>query len=169
VKWGDQTVSASSITDNKGNTYTSAAGPTNWSGTAKRAQTFYAKNIVGGGAPITVTVTLTANSTSSFHLYQFEYANANLIAPVDVFTATTGSGVAVSAGPVTTNFANELGYAVVITDSSTVSAGPGFTTVSQYHANLVENIPTTTAGPYSATATNNVASNWFMQFVTIHQ
>lgn len=167
VKWGDQTVSISSISDSKGNIYTSAVGPTNWNGTLKRAQTFYASNIVGGGTPITITVNLAANSSTSFHIYQFEYANADPAAPVDVTCASVGLGTALSCGPVITNFTNELLYIVAFNDSAVTNAGSGFTTVTNYHSNLVENLQTTSAGGYTATATNTSSTNWFMQLLAI--
>ena len=91
VKWGNQAISVASIGDDKGNNYTNAVGPTNWSGTAKRAQIFYAKNIIGGGAPITITVTLTGIATSSFYIYQLEYSNADINAPLDVVSAAIGT------------------------------------------------------------------------------
>src|SRR3989442_10925982 len=68
VKWGDQTLSVASITDDKNNTYTSAIGPTNWSGAAKRAQIFYAKNIIGGGAPVTLTITVNRHPPRSLFI-----------------------------------------------------------------------------------------------------
>jgi RHS repeat-associated protein len=165
VKWGDQTISVSSITDNKGNTYTSAVGPTNWSGTAKRAQTFYSKDIVGGGAPITITVTLSATPTSSFYIYQLEYADADLVSPVDVTSAATGTSVSLTSGSATTHYANDLVYGFAIADSGTLTAGSGFTARSTLNGNLVEDKTVSSAQSTSATATNSISSNWFMQMV----
>ncbi|HXJ06002.1 MAG TPA: fibronectin type III domain-containing protein [Candidatus Acidoferrum sp.] len=167
LKWGDPTVSVSSVVDSHGNAYTSAVGPTDWNGTTKRGQIFYAKNIVGGGTRITITATLTANSTSSFHLYQFEYANTDPTTPVDATAASAGSGISLSCGPVTTNFANDLLFAVAFNDSTVTSAGPGFTTESNYHSNVVEDMQTGTAGSYIASATNNSTSYWYMQLLAI--
>jgi hypothetical protein len=167
VKWGNQALSVSSVTDNKGNVYTSAVGPTNWNGTLKSAQTFYAKNIVGGGAPITITVTLTGNSNSSFHLYQFEYTNIDPANPIDTTCAAAGVGTAISCGPVTTNFANDLLYAVAFNDSAVTNGGAGFTTLSTYHSNLMESMQTTAAGSYTGAASNTLSTSWFMQLLAI--
>jgi fibronectin type 3 domain-containing protein len=168
VKWGSQALAVSSIGDNKGNAYTSAIGPTNWDGTLKTAQTFYAKNIVGGGAPITITMTLTGNSsTSSVHLYQLEYTNVDPATSVDTTCASVGLGTAISCGPVTTNFANDLLLAVAFNDSAVTSAGPGFTTLSTYHSNVVESEQTSAAGPYTVTATNTSSTNWFIHVLAI--
>ncbi len=167
LKWGNQALSVSSIMDNKGNVYTSAVGPTNWNGTLKSTQTFYAKNITGGGAPIAITVTLTGNSTSSFHLYQFEYTNIDPTNPIDTTCASAGVGTAVSCGPVTTNFANDLLYAVAFNDSAVTNAGAGFTTLSTYHSNLVESMQTAAAGSYTGTATNTLSTSWFMHLLAI--
>lgn len=167
VKWGNQALSVSSVSDNKGNVYTTAVGPTNWSGTLKSAQTFYAKNILGGGAPITITVTLTGNSNSSFHLYQSEYTNIDPANPIDTTCAAAGVGTAISCGPVTTNFASDLLYAVAFNDSAVTNAGAGFTTLSTYHSNLVEAMQTTAAGSYTGTASNTLSTSWFMHLLAI--
>jgi titin len=163
VKWGDQTISVASIGDDKGNGYTSAVGPTNWSGTAKRAQIFYAKNIIGGGAPITMTVTLTGNATSSFQIYQVEYSNADINAPLDVVSAAIGTATSVSSGTATTKFPNELIFGFSIADSVAVNPGPGFTAESTFRGNLVEDMTVSTTGSYAALATATGVSNWFMQ------
>lgn len=63
VKWGNQALSISKVYDNQGNVYNSVLGRTNWTKTLSSAQTLCAKNIVGGGAPITITVTLTGSSS----------------------------------------------------------------------------------------------------------
>jgi fibronectin type 3 domain-containing protein len=166
VKWGNQALSAS-VSDNKGNTYVSALGPTNWNGTLKDAQTFYATNIIGGGSPITVTVTLTGNSTASLHLYQFEFANADPATPFDGGCAAIGTGTSISCGPVNTSFANDVLFAVAFNDSAITNAGAGFTIISTYHSNVVESLQTTTAGAYTATATNTAVTNWFIHALAI--
>jgi fibronectin type 3 domain-containing protein len=166
VKWGDQTISVASIVDDKNNTYTSAVGPTNWSGTAKRAQIFYAKNITGGGAPITITVTLTGNATSSFYIYQLEYSNADINAPLDVVSAAIGTATSVSSGPATTTFPNELIFGFSIADSVGINPGPGFTAESTFRGNLVEDMAVSTTGSYAALGTATGVSNWFMQMAT---
>ena len=52
VGWGDTTSSISSITDNRGNTYSPAVGPT--SNTGLQQAVYYAKNISGGSNTVTV-------------------------------------------------------------------------------------------------------------------
>jgi len=166
VKWGDQTISVASITDDKSNTYTSVIGPTNWSGAAKRAQIFYAKNITGGGAPITITVTLTGVVTSSLYIYQLEYSNADLNSPLDVVSAAIGTATSVSSGTATTRSPNELIFGFSIADSVDINPGPGFTAESIFRGNLVEDMAVNVAGPYAATGTATGVSNWFMQMAT---
>ena len=167
VKWGNQALTVSSIADNKGNVYTPALGPTNWNGTLKSAQTFYAKNAVGGGTPITITVTLTGNSTSSFHLYQLEYANVDTTNSVDTTCAAIGTGISLTCGPISTTAANDLLLVVAFNDSAVTNAGSGFTTISTYHSNLVESLQTAAAGSYTATATNTAVTDWFMHVLAI--
>src|SRR2546426_6096373 len=166
VKWGDQTLSVASITDDKNNTYTSAIGPTNWSGAAKRAQIFYAKNIIGGGAPITITVTLTGVVTSSLYIYQLEYSNADLNSPLDVVSAAIGTATSVSSGTATTRSPNELIFGFSIADSVDINPGPGFTAESTFRGNLVEDMTVSTTGSYSALGSATGVSNWFMQLAT---
>ncbi len=150
-----------------GNIYTAALGPTNWTGTLKSAQTFYAKNITTGGTPIIITVTLTGNSNSSFHLYQSEFTNIDPTNPIDTTCAAAGVGNAVTCGPVTTNFANDLLYAVAFNDSAVTNAGAGFTAISTYHSNIVESAQTSAAGAYTGTATNTLSTSWFMHLLAI--
>ncbi len=167
AKWGNQALSVSSVADNKGNVYTSALGPTNWAGTLKSAQTFYAKNIAGSGAPITITVKLTGNSTSSIHLYQFEYTNIDPANPIDTTCASVGVGTSISCGPVNTSSSNDLLYAVAFNDNATTNAGSGFATLSTYHGNVVESVQTAAAGAYTATASNTSSTSWFMHSLAI--
>src|ERR1700682_6183052 len=167
VKWGGQNISVLSVTDSKSNGYQTAVGPTNWSGTAKRAQTFYAKNILGGGAPITVTVTLTGNAASSLLVYQLEYSGADKNAPIDVATAAIGTATAVNSGAISTNFANDLIYGFSVSDTGVLSPGSSFTAESTFLSNLVEDRMVNVTGSYSAPATNSEASNWVMQMVAI--
>lgn len=162
VKWGGQSLSIASITDNKGNSYQSAVGPTNWSGTAKCSQTFYAKNIVGGGAPITVTVRLSGASTGNLHLYQFEYSGVDATSPVDSIGASIGTGTSISVGGLTTHYAKDLIHAVAFTDSGSTSPGPGFQALTTYAGNLAENETVGAVGTHSATATDSTGTNWFM-------
>jgi chitodextrinase len=165
LKWGDQAVAVASVTDNKGNPYTSAVGPTTWSGTAKRAQTFYARNITGGSTPITITVTLTSNATSSFYVYQLEYAGADPAAPLDGAVAAIGTGTALASGSVTTTGANDLLYGFAVADTGTVSPGAGFRAESTFQGNLAEDATLATSGTASASASNGVSANWFLQLV----
>ena len=165
VKWGGQNLSVVSITDDKGNAYQSAAGPTNWSGTAKCAQTFYANNIAGGGAPTTITVQLNGASTGSLHLYQFEYSAVDATAPLDTVGAATGAGTNISVGPLTTRSTNDLLHAVAFTDSGTTSPGTGFQALTTYSGNLVENRIAAAAGTNSVTATTSGGVNWFMHAI----
>jgi len=164
LKWGGQNLSIVSITDDKGNVYQSAAGPTNWSGT-KCAQTFYANNIAGGGAPITITVQLNGASTGNLHLYQFEYSGVDATSPLDTVAAATGGGTSISAGPLTTRYAKDLIHAVAFTDSGTTSPGTAFQALTTYSGNLVENRTAAPAGTYGVTATNSGGANWFMHAI----
>ena len=165
VKWGGQNLSIVSISDDKGNVYQSAAGPTNWSGTAKCAQTFYASNIAGGAVPITITVQLNGTSTGNLHLYQFEYSGVDVASPLDTVGAATGTGTNISAGPLTTRYVNDLIHAVTFIDTGTTMPGAGFQALTTYSGNLVENETAGAAGTHGVTATNSGGANWFMHAI----
>jgi len=165
VKWGGQNLSVVSVTDDKGDVYQSAAGPTNWSGTAKCAQTFFATNIAGGGVPITIAVKLDGASTGNLHLYQFEYSGVDVASPLDTVGAATGTGTNISAGPLTTRYVNDLIHAVTFIDTGTTMPGAGFQALTTYSGNLVENETAGAAGTHGVTATNSGGANWFMHAI----
>ena len=163
VKWGGSGIGVSSITDSRGNIYQSAIGPVNWSNGSKYGQTFYAKNVAGGGSPDTVTVTLTGNSTIALQMMMLEYNGADTSFPLDGVQAVTGTGTSVIGGPVATSSANDLLYAASFSDTGYASATGGFQPETTFRGNLVEIKTAGAKGMYSATATNSVSTNWVMQ------
>ena len=73
VQYDSATATVSSVTDTKGNTYNVAVGPTSWGGAFNgRTVTYYASNIVGGGAAITVTVNLSGSVSNVLEVFQAE-------------------------------------------------------------------------------------------------
>jgi hypothetical protein len=155
VDWDKQTVSVSSVTDNKGNTYTRINGPTNWNGVNYRAELWYAYNIVGGPGNITVTAHLSGAPTSFSQIYISEYSGiATTINPLDKNSVATGNTVAVSSGSATTVFTKELVYGASIGASGTLSVGAGFNTRSTANSNIIEDKNVAVAGTYNAAFTS---------------
>ena len=166
VDWDGQTRSVTSITDNKGNTYTRINGPTNWNGPNYRAELWYAYNVIGGGAPITVTATLSGAPTSFSQIYVSEYSGiVSSINPLDQNSVAIGSTAAVNSGSKTTTHNNELVYGVSIGASGTLSTGAGFNNRSTANSNIVEDKNVVAAGSYNAAFTS-AGGNWVAQMAT---
>lgn len=93
----------SSVTDNKGNTYSLIGSPA--VNGSDRTYIYYAKNVVGG--TVTVTVNFNAgNHIRSFGIY--EYAGADKTAPFDKSVTGSGTGTSVTPGTVTPTNNNSL-------------------------------------------------------------
>jgi len=162
--WDNQSATAS-VADTKGNTYTSAVGPTNWS-TANRAQIFFAKNI-GGQSANAVTVTFSVATTSFAEIRLFEYSGQDTTSPLDVTSSATGTSTALNSGSATTNFANELVFGTGDSSTGTLSPGAGFTAREGNNSRgLQEDQSITSIGLQSATETNSVSAAWVMLMAT---
>jgi hypothetical protein len=170
VDWDNQARGIASISDSKGNTYRLINGPTNWNGASYRAILYYAYNIAGGGAPITVTVKLSGAPTSFIQMYLSEYSGvAYTINPLDQNSVATGNAAgpatAISSGAKTTTWGNELIYGISIGAAGLLTTGAGFTTRSAANQNIVEDKTVLTAGSYSANFTS-AGGNWIAQMGT---
>jgi RHS repeat-associated protein len=109
----------STVTDNKGNTYTKVADAKN--GT-DHAAIYYAKNVTGGS---TFTITSNAGGTIAAH----EYSGIATSTPLDKTASSTGTGTVLSSGTVTVGNDHEVYFAVGWSDNSgdTWTAGSGYT------------------------------------------
>ena len=166
VSWGGTSVSVSSVTDTKGNTYTLAVGPTALTGFGS-ASIYYAKNIVAAAAGTnSVTVTYSA-SVGGVDIRIAEYSGLSTTSPVDVTAASTGSGTLTSSGSVTTINANDLLVGSNATSTGTSGSGTGFTSriITGFNGNILEDEVVTAVGPYAATAPMSPSGNWIMQMV----
>ena len=164
LSWDNTSRTVNTITDNKGNTYHSVNGVSTWN-TTYRSQLFYAFDITGGGAPITVTATLSGNSSSYFQVYMSEYSGIDIISPLDQKSANKGSTTSVSSGAKTTLMNGELIYGVSIGASGLLTKGSGFTARSTVNQNVVEDRIGATAGSYSATFIS-AGGNWVAEMAT---
>jgi Abnormal spindle-like microcephaly-assoc'd, ASPM-SPD-2-Hydin len=164
VGWNNTTATVSSVADSFGNTYTRAIGPTMVSGTLSQS-IYYAKSIASAAAganTITVTFTQAANYPD---IRILEYAGLNPSNPVDVTTASTGSSVS-SSGAVNTTNAADLIFGANIVTGSTTGPGSGFTShmLTSPDGDIAEDEIVASAGSYAATAPVSSGS-WIMQMV----
>jgi hypothetical protein len=157
-------LSPTSVTDSKGNTYTSAVGPTNVGGWGE-AYTYYAKNIAGGAGAITATVTLNGATTSLFDVYLLEYSGVDTAAPLDQTSSGTGSGTAMDSGSKTTTKAPELIYGFGADDNNCNADSP-YTNRETANGQCAMDQTVYSTGPYHVTATQNPTGQWLLQMAT---
>ena len=71
-------------TDSKGNTYSRVLGPSDFGTNFDRKYTYYARNVTGGGAAITITVNLAGGTSGRFfEIYATEYQGLDIVDPLD--------------------------------------------------------------------------------------
>ena len=160
VGWNDTTATVQSVKDSAGNTYSLAIGPT--SGTALRQSIYYAPNIVAGSNTVTVTLSQAA-AYPDVRILEYRGVNA-----VDVTAGAIGNSGAANSGAATTTVANELVFGADIVQTTTASAGSGFTSrvITAQDGDIAEDKVVTATGSNSATATLTSAGSWVMQMVT---
>ncbi|MGY4768421.1 PQQ-dependent sugar dehydrogenase [Kribbella sp. CWNU-51] len=160
VVWSNS--SAVTVTDTLGNAYAAAAPVTRWNGNAWSSQVFYAKNVAAGTN--TVRATFGTAITSFGDLYIHEYSGLDKTNPLDVAAAAVGTASGMNSGTATTTNANDLIFGAGASLGTVTAGGTGFTTRRSNFGNRTEDRLVTTAGPYSATATQN-STAWAMHMV----
>ena len=166
VGWNDGTAVVKTVTDNSGNTYTLAVGPTAISGIESQS-IYYAKNIAAAAAGANaVTVTFTTGAAFP-DIRILEYQGADPNNPVDVTVANSGNSASSSSGAVTTTNPTDLLLAGNLVQTGTTRAGNGFTSrmITQPDGDIVEDQMVTATGSYSATAPVSPSGQWIMQMV----
>jgi fibronectin type 3 domain-containing protein len=169
VGWNDTTASVSAVTDNSGNVYTLAVGPTAFSGYLSQS-IYYAKSIVSAAAGANaVTVTFSTAATSP-DIRILEYRGASPSNPVDVVAAASGSSTTSSSGSATTTSTTDLIFGANMVETSTTGAGSGFTQrlLTSPDGDIAEDQTVTSAGSYSATVPLTSSGPWVMQMVAFH-
>src|SRR5262249_47926411 len=140
-------------------------GPTDWGATGDRMYTYYAKNITGGGAAITVTVNLSGgNSSGFFQIFASEFQGIDTVDPLDQVSETTGNGIPVT-GSVTRTSADEILCAGCAADSGTVTLSAPFTTDVAAVGNLVGHASVTSIGAQSLAASIDIG-NWICHLLS---
>jgi chitodextrinase len=166
VGWADSTSSVASVMDSSGVTYTLAVGPTVQPGLL--SQSIYYKKNIGGAAANSNTVTVTFNGAASFpDIRILEYSGADPNSPLDVVASGVGTSSPTDSGPVTTTNANDLILGASMVETSSISAGPGYTLriLTQPDHDIVEDRTVSATGSYNATSPLNNAGPWIMQLV----
>jgi len=164
IGFGNTTGTISSVTDNKGNSYTVAAPLTR--DTANSQAVYYAKNIATGAGNTVVTVTFNA-SVPYPDIRVVEYSGLDKVSPLDVSKSATGTGTAPSSGAVTTTNANDMIFGAGLTATRFTAAGSGFTSrVITADGNIAEDKNVATVGSYTATGTAT-SGKWIMQLVAL--
>ncbi len=157
----DNTGSAS-VSDSLGNMYASAVGVTRWSNGRYSAQIFYTINRGDGGD--TVSVRFGTRVKSFGIVYAHEYAGVLQAAPIDVTAAAAGTSGPLNSGSATTGNDTDLLFAGGVSTTTVTSPGSGYTARATSHGNMCEDKTVSTAGSYSATASNRSGA-WAMQMV----
>jgi hypothetical protein len=148
------------VTDSQGNTF-NRVGSLLTSPGGSRSGVYYAKNVKGGAERITVN--LSANS-SYIEVYLSEYSGADHTNPIDAQVGESGRAGAVSSGNAKTTIAGDMIYGYCVGDWSCTS-GSGFTALSTFHANLIEDKIAGSSGAYAATG--SATNGWTMQMVAL--
>jgi fibronectin type 3 domain-containing protein len=147
-----QNAPISSITDQSGNTYQLAIGPSPDGGTGAQ-YIYYASNIAAAAAGAnTVTVTFTGSSANGEVLRAVEYSGISATNPLDgaATAICSGSTNQCSSGSITTTNATDL--LVGVNEFDATGPGPGYTErlSSPSLGVIVEDMTVTQAGSYSA-------------------
>lgn len=157
-----------SITDSQGNWYTRVAGPTTVSNGS--LYTYVGGKVTGGFTSLTVNF---SGSGQNNAVIVREYSGV-VWTPFDVSAAGTGNSTALSSGAtVTTRHANQIvvGIGTQTLNSVTLSAGSGFSNLTQYAGGsakiAIEDKEVTSLGTQTTTMTSSQSWNWAMHAVTL--
>ncbi len=164
--WSNQALNIASITDSNGNAYAVAVGPTTV-GANPKAVTYYAKNIIGGGAPIKVTITLTGvpGVSPTFEGYITEYSGIQTANPLDQTNAGTGVGLNMDSGYRVITQPSELIYGYAWTDE-TGTPTPPMILRSNFRGNVIADQTVSSIANLHVTATNDISASWICQMAT---
>ena len=152
-----------SVTDTRGNVYTSVGSRTTWGASSNRSsQVFYAKNIADGSNTVRATFTTAISSWADMYIH--EYSGIDKVDPLDVSAVDKGTVAAMNSGSATTTNADDLIFGAGASASTVNQAGTGFTSRSTRFGNRTEDKNVTAKGPYNATASQN-GNAWVMHMV----
>lgn len=164
--WGSTTtITTFSASDTAGNTWTTAVGPTYYTGVPGTLGCLYALNKAATASDV-VTVTGTGASTPD-STWIAEFSGISASSPIDVTAATTGDSTTPSSAATTTTNADDLIFGVSFTNTDT--QGTGFTLLDSPDDNSDEYKTVTSTGSYSATfacsSCGGINENWIAQMI----
>jgi hypothetical protein len=151
-----------SLSDSMGNTYVSAVGPTRWQNDQWRVQTFYASDIKNGDN--IVTATFSSNVNAFGIVYVHEYSGIDRLNPVDAVSSRSGTGSAVSSGPVATTNPTDLLFGGIGSTGSVTASGQSYSVRSKVFGNMTADTVVTTTGSYEVSANQN-GDAWTAHFI----
>jgi len=167
IGWDSGSITVSSVTDSKGNSYKLAASYSN-SSVGIAQSIYYASNIVAAAAGAnTITVKL-SGSTGYPDLRILEYSGVNTL---DKTASGEGTATTASSGSVTTTQASELLFGACYNFGTTNGPGSGFTQrILTGDSDNAEDEVVSATGSYAATASVSGGSgnNWVMQLATFY-
>ncbi len=163
----NQTSTAASVHDSKGNTYTRVLDAVNAT-TSDHVAIFYAANVTGGSS-FTVSSTLTG-ITISVH----EYSGVATSSPLDLSASQTGTSATPTSGNVTTTIDHELYFGLAWSGGSgdTWTATSSFTMREQetdnatHERHATEDRVITTATSTAAKFLTTTSDNWLAAIAT---
>jgi hypothetical protein len=169
IGWNDTNGVVSGVSDQSGNVYQLAVGPTRISPDLTQA-IYYAKNIAAAGAAtnvVTVAFVQTANVTD---LRAVEYSGLDPVAPLEGASAASGNNAGPAAsGSVTTTAARSLLFGAGMTTDVFSAPGSGYTMrVVTADGDLVEDRVVSSLGSYDAQASLGASSRWVLQVAAFH-
>jgi hypothetical protein len=166
IGWNDTTASVTSVTDTMANTYAVAAGPTVQSGIQSQL-IYYAKNISASQANFNAVTVHFSVAAAYPDVRILEYSGLDNTTTIDVSAGTSGLGLIADSGSVNTLNAKDLLFGANYVQTSTASAGPGFTSevITSPDGDIAEDEVVTTTGSHNATANLSSSGNWIMQMV----
>jgi len=160
----DPTAQVQSVADTSGNAYLRAVGPTVHPGGYSLSIYFSA----GIAAAATNTVTVTFAAPASYPDIRIaEYSGIDRANPLDGTAAAQGTSATSDSGPLTTTRAGDLLVSANQVQTSTASAGSGFSlrVLTAPNGDILEDGIATSPGSYNATALLSQPGDWIMQTV----
>ncbi len=155
-----KTGAVASIADTAGNDYAVAVGPT-MTGSDDEYQTIYYACGIAAGVDVVSVLFDSPNQDPDVRIA--EYSGLRTSGCLGATVANTGGGTAVDSGAMPAG-ANELLVGADKVYNLTATGDPSFhTRTITGFGDIVEDVVTTAAGSYHASATENIAGVWVMQ------
>lgn len=166
IEYNSITRTVSSLTDTKGNTYSSAAAVVTGTGSISswRQEIWYAAGVTGGTS-FSVTATFSGTFNTFKSIACFEYSGAALTNPIDQSTTSAAGTVNATSSSITTTTPNQIIFGATAFASSGRN-GVGNIIRTLFNGNVVQEKSAPTAGSYNSNFTNT-AQDWMMTVVSI--